>query len=52
MKVWDEGRDFQSLVKADADISAHLSDTEIDHAFSLDTYLRNVGAIFERVFAE
>src|SRR6266516_2949975 len=40
MKVWDEGRDFQSLVKADADISAHLSAVEIDHAFSLDTYLR------------
>jgi adenylosuccinate lyase len=52
MKVWDEGKDFQTLVKADADISAHLSEAEIDRVFSLDTYLRNVGAIFERVFRE
>src|SRR2546426_2479685 len=52
MKVWDEGRDFQSLVKADVDISAQLSAAEIEHAFSLNTYLRNVGAIFDRVFAE
>src|SRR6266699_1333610 len=50
MKVWDEGRDFQSLVKADADISAQLSGAEIERVFSLDTYLRNVGAIFDRVF--
>ena len=52
MKVWDEGKDFQPLVKADAKISAHLSATEIDRVFSLDTYLRNVGAIFDRVFSE
>ncbi len=50
MKVWDEGRDFQSLVKADADISAQLSGAEIDGVFLLDTHLRNIDAIFARVF--
>src|SRR5882762_1872301 len=50
MKVWDEGKDFQALIKADADISAHLAEAEIDRVFSLDTYLRNVGAVFDRVF--
>ena len=52
MKVWDEGGEFQPLIHGDADISAHLSEAEIDRVFSLDTYLRNVGAIFDRVFYE
>jgi adenylosuccinate lyase len=52
MKVWDEGGDFQEYVAADADIRAHLQPTEIERVFSLDTYLRNVDAIFARVFEE
>jgi adenylosuccinate lyase len=50
MRVWDENEDFQTLVKADAEIARHLSPAEIDRTFSLDTYLRNVDAIFDRVF--
>ena len=52
MKAWDEGADFQWLVAADTDISAHLSKDQIKKIFSLDTYLRNVDAIFARVFGE
>jgi adenylosuccinate lyase len=50
MKVWDEGGDFQTLVNADQDIQKHLTPEQIKSAFSLDTYLRNVDAVFERVF--
>src|SRR5919202_255926 len=50
MRVWDEGGDFQTLVSADPDIQKHLSIDQIKSAFSLDTYLRNVDTIFERVF--
>jgi adenylosuccinate lyase len=50
MKVWDEGKDFKELVTADTDISSRLPKDEIAQVFSLDYYLRNVGAIFERVF--
>jgi adenylosuccinate lyase len=50
MKVWDENADFQESLKKDADIRSHLSAAEIDDAFTLDTYLRNVGTIFDRVF--
>lgn len=50
MRVWDEGRDFQTLVKADEEIKSHLSGEEIERIFSLDHYLRNVDSIFERVF--
>jgi adenylosuccinate lyase len=52
MKVWDENANFQELVSKDPDISSHLSSREIDAAFGLDTYLRNVGTIFDRVFAD
>lgn len=50
MRVWDEDKDFQSLIKSDQDIETQLSAEEIERVFSLDNYLRNVGAIFERVF--
>jgi adenylosuccinate lyase len=50
MKAWDEGGELQSLAAADTDISAHLSKEQIDRVFSLDTYLRNVDAVFARVF--
>lgn len=50
MKVWDEGEHFQTLVKADADIARHLSTEEIEQAFSPNSYLKNVDAVFERVF--
>jgi adenylosuccinate lyase len=52
MKVWDEGGDFQTLVAADTEIKAHLKPDEIERVFLFDTYLRNVDAIFERVFKE
>ncbi len=50
MKAWDDGGDFLSLAAADKDIAAHLSKEQVDRVFSLDTYLRNVDAIFARVF--
>ncbi len=50
MKAWDEGGDLKSLASADTDIAGHLSKEQIDRVFSLDTYLRNVDAIFQRVF--
>jgi adenylosuccinate lyase len=51
MKAWDEGSDFKSLVSADEEIRAKLSAEQIANVFSLETYLRNVDAIFARVFA-
>ncbi len=50
MRVWDEGEDFLTLVKSDEDIKSKLSVEEVERAFSLDHYLRNVDTIFERVF--
>jgi adenylosuccinate lyase len=50
MKVWDEGGDYQALVKEDADISSHLDGEEIARVFDLKHYLRNVEKVFARVF--
>ncbi len=50
MKVLDDGKDFQALVKADPDIGKHLTADEIERAFSLDSYLKNVDVVFQRVF--
>ncbi|MGI8835357.1 MAG: adenylosuccinate lyase [Pyrinomonadaceae bacterium] len=50
MKVWDENKNFRELLSSDADISGKLSAGELDGVFNLDTYLRNIDTIFERVF--
>src|ERR1041384_3581879 len=50
MRAWDAGADFRALVSADEEIKARLSAAEIERTFALDTYLRNVDAIFARVF--
>jgi len=52
MRVWDRHEDFSEPSAKDADITQHLSAAEIDEVFSLDTYLRNVDKIFDRVFDE
>lgn len=52
MKVWETDQDFQTLLNGDADINSHLSESEIEGVFNLDTYLRNVDRIFDRVFGE
>jgi adenylosuccinate lyase len=52
MKVWDENKNFRELLSSDADISDQLSAGEIDGVFNLDTYLRNIDTIFERVFGK
>lgn len=52
MRVWDENENFEELLRNDADITTHLSAAEISEAFQLDTYLRNVDKIFDRVFSD
>jgi adenylosuccinate lyase len=50
LRAWDRGLDFRKLVRADKDIRAALSAAEIHRAFDLRRQLKNVDAIFERVF--
>ena len=50
MEVWDEGGEFQDLIRRDADISSKLSQEEIARVFDVKHYLRNVEKVFARVF--
>jgi adenylosuccinate lyase len=51
-RAWDEGADFRELVRADPEVRAHLTLTEIEEIFRLDRALRHVDAIFRRVFGD
>jgi adenylosuccinate lyase len=51
MKAWENGDDFRKLVAADPDISRAMTPAQLDAAFDLQRQLRNVDAIFDRVFA-
>jgi adenylosuccinate lyase len=50
MRSFHEKRDFKTLLLADPDLTAVLSSGEIEKAFELNEQLRNVDAIFDRVF--
>jgi adenylosuccinate lyase len=52
MQVWEEGGEFAQRVKADAEISQHLTPAEIEAIFDLRRYFRHVDEIFARVFGE
>src|SRR6186997_3448612 len=51
MRSFHEQKDFKSLLLADPDLTRVLSPAEIEKAFDLNDQLRNVDAIFDRVFA-
>lgn len=51
MKVWEEGKDFLTELKADADVMRHLSEEELESLFDLSYHTKHVDTIFERVFA-
>jgi adenylosuccinate lyase len=50
MRSFHEQQDFKSLLLADADLMHILTPAEVEKAFDLDDQLRNVDAIFARVF--
>ena len=50
MRSFHEQKDFKSLLLADADLMKVLTAAEVEKAFDLKDQMRNVDAIFERVF--
>jgi adenylosuccinate lyase len=48
--AWNQpGGDFQALVRKDAQVTAHLSPTEIDECFNPQRHLQHVQAVFDRL---
>ena len=52
MKVWESDGELSlmELLKADDDVTAKLSETEIEERFNLDYHFKHIDTIFERVF--
>lgn len=50
MKVWEEGKDFQTELLADDDVLKALSADEIKEKFDLGYHTKHVDTIFKRVF--
>jgi adenylosuccinate lyase len=50
MRAFHDQTDFKSLLLEDADVQRVLSAADVERAFDLDEQLRNVDAIFARVF--
>ena len=50
MRSFHEQKDFKGLLLADPDVTQLLPVAEIEKAFDLKEQLRNVDAVFKRVF--
>jgi len=50
MPVWLEGKDFLSLLKADAAVREHLDEAQLESLFDMDFHMKHVDTIFSRVF--
>jgi adenylosuccinate lyase len=50
MKVWRSEGDFLSLLSADEEVRAYLSEAELAENFNLDYHFKHVDQVFERVF--
>jgi adenylosuccinate lyase len=49
MQVWEEQKDFKTLLKADSEIMNLLSEDEIDDLFDLQKVMKNINKVFERL---
>ncbi|HZV81370.1 MAG TPA: adenylosuccinate lyase, partial [Geobacteraceae bacterium] len=52
MKVWEEGKDFQTELLADKEVVGALGENKIRESFDLNYHLKHVNTIFKRVFGE
>jgi adenylosuccinate lyase len=50
MKVWEEGKDFQTELLNDPEVVVALGETKIRESFDLNYHLKHVDTIFTRVF--
>jgi adenylosuccinate lyase len=52
MKAWFEALDYKELLLQNPEVMAQFTSEELDQCFTLEYYLKQVPAIFERVFGE
>lgn len=49
MKSWETGKEFRSLIEADAEIMKKLSPKDLDHVFDLKVHFKDVNRTFKAV---
>ena len=49
MQVWEQNKDFKTLLKSDKDILNLLTENEIDSLFDLNKVLININKVFKRL---
>ncbi|MBT0957140.1 adenylosuccinate lyase [Alphaproteobacteria bacterium KMM 3653] len=52
MRVWEEGADFLTELKADPDVAKAMTEAEIEENFDLGYHTKHVDTIFARVFGD
>jgi adenylosuccinate lyase len=52
MKVWEQGKDFQTELFADKDVTKALKPAEIKKLFDMSYHTKHVDTIFKRVFGK
>ncbi len=52
MKVWEEGKDFLTELKADKEVTAAIKPKDIEALFDLKYHTKHVDTIFKRVFGK
>ncbi|MET4806598.1 adenylosuccinate lyase [Limibacillus sp. MBR-115] len=50
MKVWTEGKDFLEELKTDAEVIAHIAESDLEACFDMGYHTKNVDVIFRRIF--
>jgi len=50
MNAWETDGDFRAAVEADPEIAKYLNRSQLENTFSLERQLKNIDAIFDRVF--
>jgi len=51
MRAWEEEQDFQTLVRADREITSVLDDDALASSFDMTAYTRHVDVVFDRLSA-
>ncbi len=52
MKTWDEGGQLVDHLKADPEVTGHMTNAQIEACFDEAYHLKHVETIFARVFAD
>lgn len=50
MKVWEEGKDFLTELKADSEVTSKLSPSQLEELFDMTYHTKHVDTIFRDVF--